>query len=71
MDATYPLVDEHGNDEEKDEEDDDKDDDDTGFALSPVLALHQLVDSILAAGDEGHVDDGHCECEFVVFCEYG
>jgi hypothetical protein len=60
---TYPLVDEHGNDEDEDEEDDDEDDDDTGLALRPVLlALHELVDSVLGASHEGHVDGGHCEC---------
>lgn len=59
---TYPLVDEHGENEDGDQEDDDEDNNDTGFALSPVFALHQLVDSVLAAGDEGHVDGGHCEC---------
>lgn len=62
---TYLLVDEHGNDQDGDEEDNDEDDDDTGFSLSPVLALHQLVDSILAACDEGHVDGGHCERGFL------
>lgn len=57
------LVDEHGKNKDSNEEDDDKDDDDTGLALGPVLlALHELVDSILAAGDEGHVDGGHCGC---------
>jgi hypothetical protein len=60
--STYPLVDEHGKDEDGDKEDNDEDDDDTGFALSPVLALHELVDGVLAARDEGHVDGGHCEC---------
>jgi hypothetical protein len=61
--CAYLLVDEHGNDEDCDKEDDDEDDDDTGFALSPVLlALHQLVGSVVAAADElVHVDGGHCE----------
>lgn len=58
--CTYPLVDEHGKDENGNEEDNDEDDNDTRLALSPVLALHQLVNSILAASDEGHVDSGHC-----------
>jgi hypothetical protein len=59
---TYPLVDEHGGDEDEDQEDNDEDDNNTGLALSPVLlALHQLVDSVFAAGDEGHVEGGHCE----------
>jgi hypothetical protein len=34
---TYPLVDEHSNDQAEDEENNDEDDDDTGFALGPVL----------------------------------
>lgn len=47
---TYPLVNEHGNDEEYDQEDNDEDDDNTGLTLSPVLAsLDQLVDGELAA----------------------
>jgi hypothetical protein len=64
--ATYLLVDEHGNDKDRNEEDNDEDDNDTGLTLGPVLALHELVNSVLAAGDEGHVDGGHCEC--VGFC---
>lgn len=59
---TYPLVDEHSGDEDEDQEDDDEDNNDTGLALGPVLlALHELVDSVFAAGDEGHVEGGHCD----------
>jgi hypothetical protein len=56
------LVDEHGQDKDGDEEDNDEDDNDTGLTLGPVLALHELVNSVLAASDEGHIDGGHCEC---------
>ncbi|KAH9860754.1 hypothetical protein J1614_012086 [Plenodomus biglobosus] len=63
---TYSLVDEHGNDQDHDEEDNDEDDNDTGLALGPVLALDQLVQSILAASGKGHVDGGHCVLGSVV-----
>jgi len=60
---TYPLVDEHGNDQEKDEENNDKDNNDTGLALGPVLvALGELEESILGASGKGHADGGHCVC---------
>lgn len=62
-DSAYPLVDEHGNDQDGNEEDNDEDDDDTGLALCPVLlALGELVESVLAAGEEGLADGGHCDC---------
>lgn len=60
---TYPLVDEHGNDQDKNEEDDDEDNDDTDLTLGPVLlALGKLVQDVLAASGKGHVDGGHCVC---------
>jgi hypothetical protein len=62
--ATYLLVNEHSNNQNRHEEDDDENENDTGLALSPVVTLCQLVESVLAASDEGHVDGGHCECEF-------
>ena len=46
---TYPLVDEHGNNQDGDKEDNDEDDNDTGLTLGPVLALDELVKSVLAA----------------------
>ena len=59
----YLLVDEHGNDQDGNEEDDDEDDDDTGLALGPVLlTLGELVESVLAAGEDGLADGGHCDC---------
>jgi hypothetical protein len=64
----YLLVDEQSDEEDEDEEDNAEDDDDTNFALSPVLlALHQLVGSIVAAADDlVHVDGGHCEGGFLM-----
>ncbi|KAH9867355.1 hypothetical protein IAQ61_007947 [Plenodomus lingam] len=59
---TYSLVDEHGDDQDGNEEDNDEDDNDTGLTLGPVLALDELVQGVLAASDEGHVDGGHCVC---------
>lgn len=59
--STYLLVDEHGKNKNGDKEDNDEDDNDTGLTLGPVLALDQLVESVLAASDEGHVDGGHCD----------
>lgn len=64
--VTYPFVDEHGNDEDGDEEDNDENDNDTGLTLGPVLlALDELVKSVFAASDDGHVDGGHCELCFL------
>lgn len=60
--STYLLVDKHGNDENEDQEDNDENNNDTNFTLGPVLlALDELVESILAPGNnEVHVDGGHC-----------
>ena len=57
----YPLLDEQSNHEDRDGTDDSEDDDDTGLPLSEVLALDELGDGSFAAGDEGHVDGGHCD----------
>ena len=63
---TYLLVDEHGNDEDRDEENNDEDDNDTGLTLGPVLvALGELVESVLGASGDGHADGGHCVCLWV------
>jgi hypothetical protein len=61
--TTYLLADEDTNSQKGNKEDNDQNKDDTGLALSPVLlTLGQLVESVLAASDEGHVEGGHCEC---------
>jgi hypothetical protein len=61
--ATYPLADEYTDHQDGDKEDNDKDNDDTGLTLGPVLlALGELVKSVLAASNEGHVEGGHCKC---------
>ena len=60
---TYPLVDEHGNDQDGDEENNDEDDNDTGLTLSPVLvALGEVEESVLGASGKRHADGGHCVC---------
>jgi hypothetical protein len=67
--ATYPLADENTNHQDGDQEDNTEDDDDTGLTGSPVLlAIGQLVESVLAASHEGHVEGGHCECEVLLQC---
>lgn len=59
---SYPLLDEKCDHEDRDGTDDGEDDDDTGFPLSKVFALDELGESNLAAGDERHVEGGHCSC---------
>lgn len=57
----YPLLDEQADHEKGNSADDGEHNDDTGFPSGPVLALDELVQSNLAAGDERHVDGGHCD----------
>jgi hypothetical protein len=58
------LVDEHGNKQDGDDENNAKDDNDTRLTLGPVVALGELVESVLGASGEGHADGGHCVCRF-------
>jgi hypothetical protein len=59
------LVDEHGNKQDGDDENNAKDDNDTRLTLGPVVALGELVESVLGASGEGHADGGHCVCRFL------
>jgi hypothetical protein len=69
MYKTYPLVDEHSNDQDGGKENNDEDDNDTGFTLGPVLvALRQLVEGVLGASGDRHTDGGHCMCVLLQQC---
>ena len=56
------LVDEHGKEQDGDDENNAEDDNDTRLTLGPVVALGELVESVLGASGEGHADGGHCVC---------
>jgi hypothetical protein len=56
----------NGEDDEENDDggDDAEDEDDTRVLAGPVLALtlHELVEDLIAPGDEGVVESCHCEC---------
>jgi hypothetical protein len=58
--ALYLLLDEQSYQEQANSTEDGEDEDDTWLLCCPVLALHELVDSDLAAGNQRHVEGGHC-----------